>query len=250
MKNLIKPILASLIMGILSVSYAENADWDYHGDTAPAHWSSLTSDYALCNSGKNQSPIDIDPKTARNANKQGLIFNYGRLDAVKMSNTGKQLQIDVAKGASIKIEGIEFELQQMSFHIPSEHTYNQQHFPMEIQFLHQSKAGDIAYVSLMVALGKSSRTLRKLQQQLPMNAGESKQLTANALRNLEKKQKVTNYYRYSGSLTSPPCSEGVRWFIMNKPSRISQRHYQTFKQALQQNNNRPIQALHARTVLK
>lgn len=243
-------MVVALMISTPSLLYAENTDWSYQGKTAPEYWSTLSPDYGLCDSGKNQSPINIDPKTALNANKQGLKFDYSRLDAIKMSNTGKQLQIDVAKGASINIEGVTFELQHLSFHIPSENTYNQQHFPMEIQFAHQSKAGEIAYVSLMVAMGKSSRTLRKLQQQLPMNTGDTKQLTTNVLRNLEKKQKVTSYYRYGGSLTSPPCSEGVRWFIMNKPLRISQQHYQTFKQALKQNNNRPLQALHARTVLK
>ena len=249
MKNIFLPILTILIISAPITLTAKDGNWGYTGDIAPKYWSNLSPDYALCN-GKNQSPVNISPNKARNSIKRGLKFNYGRLDPIRMTNTGKQLQIDVASGAGIKIDGIDFELKHLSFHVPSEHTYNNKNFPMEIQFAHQSKDGQLAYVALMVTIGKSSRTLRKLQQQLPMNVGESKQLAANALRNLEKKKKVINYYRYSGSLTSPPCNEGVRWFIMNQPLKISKAHLQQFKRALKQNNNRPIQALNARVILK
>ena len=211
----------------------------------------ISADNSVCDSGKNQSPINIDAKTALNFQKKGLKFNYGRLDPKKITNIGTQLTIDVAEGASINVDGIEFGLTHLSFHIPSEHTYDNHHFPMEIQFVHQSNDNQLATVSMMVGTGdKSSRTLAKLQQQLPMNAGESTSLATNALRNLERKQRVANYYRYNGSLTSPPCTEGVRWFIMNNPLTLSKPHFQQFKQAIKQDNNRPVQALNARIVLK
>jgi len=249
MKNIFLPTLATLLISTPITLTAKDSNWGYTGDTAPKHWANLSPDNALCN-GKNQSPVNISPNEARNSIKRGLKFNYGRLDPIIMTNTGKQLRIDVAAGAGINIDGLDFALKHLSFHIPSEHTYNNKHFPMEIQFAHQSKDGQLAIVSLVVATGKSSRTLRKLQQQLPMNAGESKPLAANALRNFEKKKKVTHYYRYSGSLTSPPCNEGVRWFIMNQPLKISKVHLQQFRQAIKQDNNRPVQALNARVILK
>jgi carbonic anhydrase len=229
MKNIILSIIIVLMIGSPVALYADNT---------------------VCKSGKNQSPINIDVQTALTFQKRGLKFNYGRLDPKKITNTGTKLTIDVTEGASIKVDGIEFGLKHLSFHIPSEHTYNNHHFPMEIQFVHQSNDNQWAMVSVMVSTGKSSRTLAKLQQQLPMNAGESKSLAANALRNLERKQRVANYYRYSGSLTSPPCTEGVRWFIMNNPLTLSKPHFQQFRQAIKQDNNRPVQALNARIVLK
>ena len=250
MKKIIVPLVTACMVSIPMGLLADNSHWSYSGKTAPVHSASLSNENSLCNSGKNQSPIDIDTKRAVNAGKRGLKFNYGQLNSKYIFNTGKQLQIDVAQGANIKVDGVEFELKHLSFHTPSENTYNKQHFPMEIQFIHQSKDHQLAIVSLMVAMGKSSRTLVKLQQQLPMNAGELKQLAANALRNLEKKQKVANYYRYKGSLTTPPCTEGVRWFIMNKPLKISKQHYQSFRQAIKHNNNRSIQDLNARVILK
>lgn len=249
MKTIFLLLLSTLLISTPLTLTAKDNNWSYTGHNAPQQWANLSPDYALCN-GKNQSPINISPHEARNSIKRGLKFNYGRLDPIVMTNTGKQLQIDVASGAGIHVDGIDFELKHLSFHAPSEHTYNNQHFPLEIQFAHQSKDGQLAYVSLMVVIGKSARTLRKLQRQLPMKAGESKLLAANALRNFEKKKKVTNYYRYSGSLTSPPCQEGVRWFIMNQPLKISTRHLQTFRQAIKQDNNRPLQALNARIILK
>lgn len=250
MKKIIVPLITAFMVSIPMGLSADNSHWSYSDKTAPTYSASLSDHNSLCNSGKNQSPIDIDTKRAVNAGKRGLKFNYGRLDPKHIFNTGKQLQLNVAQGANIKVDGIEFELKHLSFHTPSENTYNKQHFPMEIQFIHQSKDHQLAIVSLMVTWGKSSRTLVKLQQQLPMNTGESKQLTTNALRNLERKQKVANYYRYNGSLTTPPCTEGVRWFIMNQPLKISKQHYQSFRQAMKHNNNRPIQELNARLILK
>jgi carbonic anhydrase len=249
-KNIILAIITAFIISIPITLTAKDDNWGYSGNFAPEHWASLSADYSVCKNGKNQSPININPQTSRTALKRTLKFNYGRLDPVKMVNTGRQLRIDVADGAGINVDGIEFALKHLSFHIPSEHTYNNKHFPMEIQFAHQSNNGQLAYISLMVATGKSSRTLRKLQRQLPANAGESKLLAANALRNLQKKQRVANYYRYNGSLTTPPCDEGVRWFIMNQPLKISKPHFQQFRQAIKQDNNRPVQALNARIVIK
>ncbi|MCK5810543.1 MAG: carbonic anhydrase family protein [Cocleimonas sp.] len=249
MKTIFLPLLSAIFVSAPLMLMAKDDNWSYTGHSAPQHWASLSPDYILCN-GKNQSPVNISPSEARHSTKRGLKFNYGRLEPIVISNTGKQLQIDVTSGAGINIDGIDFELKHLSFHTPSEHTYNNQPFPMEIQFAHQSKDGQLAYVSLMVAMGKSDRTLKKLQQQLPMKAGKSKPLAPNALRNFEKKKKVTHYYRYSGSLTYPPCNEGVRWFIMNQPLTISTMHLQQFRQAIKQNNNRPLQALNARVILK
>jgi len=202
----------------------------------------------LCASGKNQSPINIDTKKTLNVETKGVKFNYGLIKPQSFKNTGELLQVNVDKGSNIKVDEIEFELQSLNFHIPSEHTLNEKHFPMEIQFIHKSKDNQLATVSMMVVPGRPDRTLRKLLQQLPQNSGESTQLVANALRNIEMKKKFANYYRYSGSDTSPSCTEGVRWFIMKNNLTFSAEQYQMFKKALGQDNNRPVQALNARMI--
>ena len=251
MKKIILPIFASLIFVTSAVLSADTGQWSYSGNkTGPENWASLSPDYALCGSGKNQSPVNIDLKKTVNTQNRGIKFNYGLIVPELIKNTGKNIQVDVSGGANIKVDGIVFELKNLTFHMPSEHTVNNTHFPMEIQFTHESKGKALAVVSMMVVPGKADRTLSKLLKHLPMNAGESKPLPANALRSVEMKKKLGNYHQYGGSTTTPPCTEGVRWFIMKDPLSISNNQQQAFKNAIKQNNNRPIQDLNARMIIE
>ncbi len=206
----------------------------------------------LCETGKNQSPINIDSSQAArafNRLRMGLKFNYGQLNPKTIVNTGNGLRLFVEEGANIQIDGQQFFLKALDFHMPSEHTVNGRHFPLEIQFLHESAQQDPAIVSMMFIPGKADRTLRKLiQQQLPTHPGKPRILAANTLKNLEMKKKLANYYRYTGSLTTPPCREGVRWFIMQQPLTIADEQQQALKAAIGKENNRPVQPLHARRV--
>jgi carbonic anhydrase len=231
--------------------FASQPDWQY--DKA-GKWGELSPDYSLCSTGKNQSPINIDTKKTAKGAKQGIKFNYAVIAPDKIVNNGKLIQVlinsGVKKPANIQVDGREFILKRLDFHIPSEHTLDKQHYPMEIEFIHQSKDGKLANVSLFAVPGRPDRTLRKLIQQLPVQAGEANALAENALRNTEMKKKFANYYRYSGSLSSPPCTEGVHWFIMKQPLTFSKEQYQAFKTAIKKDNNRPVQDLNARIILE
>ena len=244
-------LLLTLLLLTSTSLFASQPDWGY--DEAEK-WGDLSPDYHLCNTGKNQSPINIDTKKTADGPTQGIKFNYGLITPDKIVNNGKLIQVIVNstadKPANIKVDGTEFILKRLDFHIPSEHTLDKKHYPMEIEYIHESKDGKLANVSLFAVPGRPDRTLRKLIQQLPMKAGDSNPLPANALRNTEMKKKFANYYRYSGSLTTPPCSEGVHWFIMKQPLTFSKQQYQTFKAAISQDNNRPIQDLNARIILE
>ena len=165
-------------------------------------------------------------------------------------NTGNLIQVEISGDTNIKTDDIEFVLKRLEFHIPSEHTIDGEHFPMELQFIHESKDNQIAIVSRMVVPGRPDRTLHKLFEDLPMDAGKSERLPANALRNIEVRKKFGNYYKYNGSTTTPPCTEGVRWFLMNPPMTFSKEQYEKLKTAIKQDNNRPIQKLNARVILK
>ncbi len=246
--------LAVLIVSFSLIAPASATDWAYTGDDAgPDKWAELDPANALCASGKNQSPVNIDTTKTLSGKLPGLKFNYGLLKPAAMRNTGKGLELTLEPGASIRIDGLEFGLKRIDFHIPSEHTVNGQHFPMEIQFIHESAgstAKQLANVSMMAIPGKPDRTLRKLVQYLPLAPGESKPLADNALRNLEMKRKLANYYRYDGSITTPPCTEGVRWFIMKQPLTQSKAQYQAFRESIKEDNNRPVQDLIARRILE
>ena len=238
----------ALFLGLPMLSSADNTTWSYSGKTAPQSWGSLSPDYTLCSSGKNQSPINIDPDQVLDGTDKGIKFNYGVITPDAIKNTGNGIKVRVKAGTNIVIDKVTFELQGLSIHMPSENTVNSKHFPMEIQFFHENEKGEAAVVSLMYIPGKADRTLKKLIAQMPMNTGESNSLEANTLRNYEKKKKLANYYHFSGSITTPPCTEGVHWFIMKQPLTLSENQHQAFKEAIKQNNNRPVQALNARMI--
>lgn len=250
MRNFILTVYVTFALGLASILSAQPVEWSYSGETGPEHWADLSPDYALCGSGKNQSPINIDEETAFAVRERGVKFNYGLITPATIKNTGKLIRVDVDPGTNIKADGVTFELKHLDIHMPSEHTVNKKRFPMEIQFVHQSKDKQLAVVSMLVVPGRPDRTLSKLLEQLPMKAGESRPLASNALRNMEQKKKLAGYYQYSGSMTSPPCSEGVHWFIMKNLMTFSQGQYQQFKAALNQKNSRPVQPLHARIIMQ
>ena len=252
--NLFRLTIALLLL-VSTNLFAENAEWAYaDGAMSPEKWGSLSPSYKLCDNGKNQSPINIDSKKNLDIQTRGIKFNYGLISPKSIKNNGKLIQVFIDasndQAANIKVDGLQFKLTRLDIHIPSEHTVDNKHYPMEIQFIHKSANNELAIVSRMVVPGRPDRTLRRFVEFLPMKAGESKPLPENALRNIELKKKFANYYRYSGSLTSPPCTEGVHWFIMKQPLTISKKQYEQFKIAIKQDNNRPLQDLNARIILE
>jgi len=241
--------LAGIICG-LSCSVTSAAEWAYKETKGPEKWADLAPEYSICGSGKNQSPINIDTKKAINIEAAGIKFNYGLTLPETITNTGNLIQVNTRGWAKLNVDDIEFKLQHLEFHIPSEHTIDGKHFPMEIQFIHESEGGQTAIVSRMAIPGRPDRALRKLFEKLPMQAGETEKLSGNALRNIEMKMKVSNYFYYNGSMTTPPCSEGVRWYLMKAPMTFSKEQYNQLKSAVEQDNNRPVQTLNARMILE
>lgn len=248
MKKTIMPLFTSLLIAISANLSAEDSKWSYSGDTGPEHWASLSPDNTLCGAGKNQSPVNIDPAKSYNAQTKGIKFNYGLLIADSIKNTGNLIQVN-ARGGNIKVDDVEFELKHMDFHIPSENKIADQHFPLEIQFVHESKNKELATVSMMIVPGRQSRILSKLLPEMP-EAGKSKRLSANTLRSIEMEKKIGSYYRYNGSLTKPPCTEGVRWFVMKQNQTMSKEQYEQIKAVIKVDNNRPVQALNARMIVE
>ena len=249
MKNIILPSLALLALCLPTVLSADEANWSYSGETGAEYWASLSPDYRLCGSGKNQSPINIDSKTTLDIQNKGIKFNYGHIVPTTLQNTGKYIQVNIDKGSNIKIDELEFELKHLAIHMPSEHTFDNKQFPMEIQLVHESKTGEKAIVALMVMQGNPDRTLNKILQQMPTKIGETVQLADNTLRNIEMKKKFANYTQYSGSITSPPCTEGVRWYILQQALSLSAEQQKQF-QDIMSASNRPIQNINARLIFK
>lgn len=223
-----------------SIVYA--GEWGYEGKHAPEHWGSISK---TCDEGVNQSPIDIT--RAAQAKLEPLTFHY-RGQVTALTNNGHTLQATVTGGNTLTVDGDTFELKQFHFHTPSENLINHQQYPLEAHFVHADKNGNLAVVAVMYQAGKDNAELTKLTQELP-SVHHTHQLAQAFMVQDMLPNSLTNYYRFNGSLTTPPCSEGVRWFVMKQPQVVSEAQKEVLMGAMG-NNNRPLQSLNARVVTK
>ena len=222
--------------------------WGYTGAEGVANWGKLSPDFAVCQTGNNQSPINIEG--AVDANLPAIDFKYNMLSAADIVNNGHTVQVNMWSGGEIMLDGDKFSLKQFHFHTPSENTINGKSFPLEVHFVHQNSKNEIAVVAVMFEPGEDDELLTALWENIPLKAGERNKVGAKALKSLEFEANVKNYYRFNGSLTMPPCSEGVRWIVMKSPRHVSQAQVLKFQSALPSANNRPVQALNARVVVE
>ena len=252
-----------MVMATGPTRVALGQHWGYGGEAAPQNWSTLDAKFALCASGKNQSPIDLrgfvqaDLKPLKLDYKAGMaaIHNHGHTVQINQAgsadilNNGHTIQINYAPGSSLGVDGLAFELKQFHFHSPSENKINGKQFPLEGHLVHADKDGNLAVVAVMFQEGAANTLLAKLWEKMPNKAGDKSALpTGLSVTQLLPKER--DYYRFNGSLTTPPCSEGVRWFVMKKPATASKAQIEQFSKAVGFANNRPIQATNARSVLR
>ncbi|AVF36848.1 carbonic anhydrase [Rahnella sikkimica] len=242
-----KRALLSVVLAAFTFStYAsETPHWSYDGDEAPQNWSKLSPDFHLCEQGKMQSPIDI--KDALKVHAHPLDVRY-TLPPVNVVNNGHSVQVNVREGDFITLDGEKFVLQQFHFHAPSENTLNGKSFPMEAHFVHMDADGEIAVVAVMFETGAANPELEKIWQQMPEKTGETVTLKSNVALSALLPKDLT-HYRYSGSLTTPPCTEGVRWLVIKQPQTLSEQQLEKFQHVLHHANNRPVQSLHGRVIV-
>lgn len=226
----------------------EHPQWSYSGQTGPKYWGYLSPEYIMCAIGKNQSPIDLNEKYMVKACTRPLQINYVA-DAVKVLNNGHTIKVITLGKSYVVIDGRKFYLRQFHFHAPSEHTVNGEYYPFEAHFVHTDDEGNIAVIGVLFKLGKTNKELQKIWDYMPTKVGQENLLLTkvNPYLLLPKKK---DYYRYNGSLTTPPCSEGVRWIIFKEPVEISAEQLNLFKEVMGFPNNRPIQPINARKILK
>jgi carbonic anhydrase len=228
-------------------NHQEAPHWSYSGHEGPENWGELSAEYSTCASGKNQSPINLTK------------FIEGDLDPIEFSyqaagnevlNNGHTVQINYAPGSTLVLEDHEFELKQIHFHEPSENLIDGKPFPMEAHLVHQDTDGNLAVVAVMMTEGEANQALQTAWEDIPMEAGEEHEL-ASAFSAEELLPNDREYYRFNGSLTTPPCSEGVQWLVMKTPVSVSQEQLQAFDTAMQHHpNNRPIQPVNSRTIIQ
>lgn len=245
MKKIVVAVTAALTLMAGNV-VASGGSWGYTGETTPEHWGSLDPAYTLCASGSNQSPIDLTNFTE--AELEPIHFNYTGL-VTEIAHTGHAIQANYTAGSTIKVSGKVFTLQRIDFHAPSEHLVNGGQIPVEGHFIHTDNDGNIAIIAVMYTLGNEHPELKKIWQQMPTQAGKKVGMTSQ-VRAGTLMPENKEYYRVNGSLTTPPCTEGVLWMVMKNPVPVGEKQIKKLVQALKHPNNRPVQPINARLILQ
>ena len=222
-----------------------HAGWGYEGDTGPAHWGELSPDYRLASEGKSQSPIDIT--TSAVGAGGGDVSVQCSSKCVELVNNGHSIQANVEGGATLTTPTGTYELKQFHFHSPSEHTIDGKHAAMEMHMVHLDASGRIAVVGMMIEEGAENAFFAKLWPHIPSKKGSSDAVAGLAFGPGDLLPATRQTWRYTGSLTTPPCSEDVDWTIMRQPLTASAEQIEAFRSVMF-HNNRPTQPLNGRVV--
>jgi carbonic anhydrase len=223
----------------------EEVHWAYEGEAGPESWGKLSEEFDMCARGKNQSPIDLVADI--DADLPELIFDYTNPGSLVEVNTGHAIQENVRPGNHILVDEGQFELKQFHFHSPSEHLVDGVAYPMETHWVHQSEEGEYVVVGLLFEEGETNPLLNKLPS---FRAARGEDPFADPVDVNELVRDRSEYFLYNGSLTTPPCTEGVKWIVLKRPVIASPEQIQHYHDLLGFDNNRPIQPRGFRLVLE
>ena len=213
--------------------------WSYDGELMPAKWGDV---YPVCGSGKSQSPVDIRGPFEKATHELKPDFKPGTL---KIVNNGHTLQVNVGNGSKTVINGESYELLQFHFHRPSEEHIEGKPMAMVAHFVHKSEAGKLAVISVLLSEGAENDSIKLIWANAPKKEGPEKVVTESPLNPAAMLPKRLNYYSYEGSLTTPPCTEGVTFYILKTPVTISRAQIDEFPFKM---NARPVQPLNGRKI--
>jgi carbonic anhydrase len=217
--------------------------WDYKGEGGPESWGQLKAEFAQCASGKRQSPIDI--RDGIKVQLDAVQFDY-KPSSFRVIDNGHTVQVNLGAGNSIEVIGRRYELVQFHFHRPSEERINGRQFDMVAHLVHKDPEGRLAVVAVLLDRGSAHAIVQTVWNNLPLEKGE--EVPARALLDVAALLPVDrSYYTYMGSLTTPPCSEGVLWMVMKNPVPISAEQIAVFSR-LYPMNARPVQSASGRLI--
>jgi len=243
-----KPAIAvfAVIVGMagsVSTAYAEGKHWSYSKHGGPSEWGELDQSFASCQLGKVQSPIDI--RDAKAADLPPIKFDY-RPSPLKVIDNGHTIQVSYAPGSSIDVGGTRYELVQFHFHKPSEEKIAGKGHAMVAHLVHRGPDGSLAVVAVLLDKGRDNPTLHAVWNNLPKHKDKEISapvaIDASTLLPTDK-----GYYTFQGSLTTPPCSEGVRWFVLKSPMTMANAEISAFAKIYPM-NARPSQPLNGRVI--
>ncbi len=222
------------------------AHWGYEGDGGPQAWGKLKPEFNVCAIGKRQSPIHIEGSNTLQGPAEPLQFNY-RASSGTVVNNGHTIQVDVSGDNTITVRGSSYKLLQFHFHNPSEERINSKNFAMVAHLVHKNDAGQLAVVAVLLDPGTANPLINKVWTYMPLDSGDRVRMPVDLLDMNELLPKDQRYYQFMGSLTTPPCTEGVLWLVLKQPMPASPEQLKLFAQ-LFPNNARPVQPLNGRAV--
>lgn len=232
-----------------AVALPKDRPWGYTGDRGPQSWGELDPKWEQCGIGKAQSPIDL-PSMGDEPRSQSdkLSVDYMSIP-LRIKNSGHTLEVQNRTDSFLMVGSKRFDLLQFQFRSPSEHTLAGQRFPLEVQFVNKARDGELAILAVLLEAGDANKTLEEVWRKMPKSETqdyvnhEKKLLSVSDLISLSE-----GYYAYEGSLTTPPCSEGVRWFVAKETQEIEQRSVDQLRNVLGGRSNRPVQPVGDRKV--
>lgn len=242
---LLLAIAIGTFLPLSSPAFAEevHTHWGYGGAENPTQWGSLKKDFVLCETGREQSPINI--KNAVVSSPANISFDYKPSPLVVVNN-GHTIQVNYAKGSAVTINGEKFSLIQFHFHTPSEHEINNKASALELHLVHRNEAGKLAVVGVLLNKGKANAVIEEVWNNIP-EVGKTNTISDRLINAANLLPKSRSYYSYAGSLTTPPCSEGVKWNLLVEPMTVSEEQIETFAK-IYQVDARPVQPTNGRNI--
>lgn len=243
MRQIVLLLLALVTTAGNAVAEAD-VHWMYSGQHGPEHWGELSEAFAACSEGKSQSPIDI--VESLDTDLDPIVLAY-RGSTTAVVNNGHTLQINAGPDNSLELDGQKFDLLQFHLHSPSEHRIRGESFALEVHFVHKNDRGELAALAVLFREGAQSGGIATIEASAPAKAGMSEALDVR-IASLGIVPENTAHFRYPGSLTTPPCTEGVRWLLVEAIGSVAREQVQRFVEIIGENARGP-QPLNGRRVV-
>ena len=221
--------------------------WSYEGTKGPAHWGDLDPDYATCNAGHEQSPIDITTTTKAALPAVRFEYKNGPVKIINNGYTAVRVNYPSGNGNFLIVGDARYELTQFHFHHPSEEYLHGKPSAMAAHFMHASSDGKVVGVAVMLNAGAANATMQRLWDHMPPVPGAEHEIAGLDIDPSGLLPRAFGYFTYSGSQTAPPCTEGVTWIVLKTPVDVSTAQIEAFAK-LYPHDVRPLQPLNGRVV--